>query len=160
MAAPVNVAARHRLARLVALTAAGAWPALAGAEALFDPTHSPLGQPGAPVAAGATVQKEKAAPPPRLRLIVRGPGEIRTALVDGRSVRVGDTLAAGGDTARVVSITDTRVVLARGAVRETLELLPGVERSVSLARTVAPASHPARDESRPDRGRPNESESR
>jgi hypothetical protein len=157
MAAPVNTAARRRLALAVA---AGTWPVLAGAEALFDPTRSPLGQPGAPAAAGETVPKEKAAPAPRLRLIVRGPGETRTALVDGRSVRVGDTLAVGGDTARVVSITDTRVVLARGAARETLELLPGAERSVSLARTAAQAAQPARDEGRPDRGRPNESESR
>jgi hypothetical protein len=112
------------MAALVRLLALLAFARAAAAETLIDPTVPPVGY-GEPVAAAA------AAPPkPRLQMILRGPGEVRTAVIDGRHVRVGDAL--GG--AQVERITDRAVVLARGPVRETLELLPGTEASVRARR--------------------------
>jgi hypothetical protein len=112
------------MAALVRLLAALAFAHAAAAETLIDPTVPPAGY-GEAAAAGAA-----AAPQPRLQMIVRGPGEVRTAVIDGRRVRVGDAL--GG--AQVERITDRAVVLARGQVRETLELLPGAETSVRARR--------------------------
>jgi hypothetical protein len=110
-----------------------AFAGLVRAETLIDPTRSPLGN-GAAVEA-ATKTGEPATPAPtRVQMIVRGPGETRTALIDGNNVRVGDTVRLRSGSARVERITDTSVVLARGADRETLQLLPDIERSVSCVR--------------------------
>ena len=110
--------------------------ALAGlvrAETLIDPTRSPLAERAA--AEGLAPAAESAPPPAtRLQMIVRGPGEMRTAVIDGNKVRVGDSVRVRGGTARIERITDTGVVLARGDEHETLQLLPGIERSVQCAR--------------------------
>jgi hypothetical protein len=103
-------------------------PATAGAEVLIDPTRSPLGGPGGTAAA---------APASRLQMIVRGPGETRTAIIDGVPVRVGDTVRLAAGPARVERITDTSVVLARGPARETLQLLPGLAGAVHCVRDAA-----------------------
>jgi hypothetical protein len=132
---------RGRLASLIWLVCfAGTLAGLARAEMLIDPTRSPLavrtGE-GASDGTGDGTTGKTEAPgrtPTRVQMIVRGPGEIRTALIDGSSVRVGDTVRLAGGAARVEHITDTSVVLARGETRETLQLIPGIERSVSCAR--------------------------
>jgi hypothetical protein len=113
-----------------------AFAGLVRAETLIDPTRSPLGTgPAAAEAATKTGEPATAPQPTRVQMIVRGPGETRTALIDGNNVRVGDTVRLRSGSARVERITDTSVVLARGAHRETLPLLlPGIERSVSCAR--------------------------
>ncbi len=92
-------------------------PMPAAAQALVDPTLPPASLRSAP--------NESAAPPaPKLQMILRGPDELQRALIDGRWLRVGDPLP--GSTARVLSITDSAVVLARGSQTESLELLPTI----------------------------------
>jgi hypothetical protein len=112
---------RHALAALLVLGVAGDL----GAETLIDPTRAPLGA----RAAGETAHETRTAPV-RVQMIVRGPGETRTAVIDGNNVRVGDPVRVAGGVARVERITDSSVVLARAGTRETLQLLPGIERSV------------------------------
>lgn len=136
MAASLNKLIRGRLASLAWLLCfVGSLAGLARAEMLIDPTRSPLGSRDGTATAGET-----AAPAPvRVQMIVRGPGETHTALIDGNHVRVGDTVRVASGSARVERITDTSVVLARGDARETLQLIPGIERSVQSARrTEAP----------------------
>ncbi len=92
-------------------------PMPAAAQALVDPTLPPASLRSAP--------NEAAAPPaPKLQMILRGPDELQRALIDGRWLRVGDPLP--GSTARVLSITDSAVVLACGSQTESLELLPTI----------------------------------
>lgn len=93
-------------------------PIAASAGDIADPTR-PAG-PAAPMPAQVAERTSSAdsSPPRTLQMIVRGPGEQRTALIDGVAARIGDTL--GG--ARVLRITDDSVLLANGAERITLEL--------------------------------------
>jgi hypothetical protein len=117
---------------IFALSLALAVGGLVRAETLVDPTRSPLGN---RIGEGAAPENEAAPlPATRLQMIFRGPGETRTAVIDGNDVRVGDSVRLRGGTARVERITDTSVVLARGDGRETLQLFPGVERSIQCAR--------------------------
>ena len=141
MAASLNQMLRGRLASLIWLICfAGTLAGLARAEMLIDPTRSPLAIRNGEGASDGTTDSanrktEAPAPAPtRVQMIVRGPGETRTALIEGNNVRVGDTVRLRGGTARVERITDTSVVLAHGEARETLQLIPGIERSVSCAR--------------------------
>jgi len=57
--------------------------------------------------------------------------ELRKDLPD---FRVGDTVRLRSGTARIEHISDTSVVLASAGGHETLQLLPGIERSVRCAR--------------------------
>ena len=123
----------HRAGWLFALSLAFALAGLVRAETLIDPTRSPLAERAA--AEGLAPAAESAPPPAtRLQMIVRGPGETRTAVIDGNKVRVGDSVRMRGGSARIERITDSAVVLARGDEHETLQLLPGLERSVQCAR--------------------------
>jgi hypothetical protein len=131
MAAPVT--ARARAIVLGCVLAAGA-TALFAAEPLIDPTRSPLPGRGDE---SATAAPAPAPVPTRLQMIVRGPGETRTAVIDGTKVAVGDTLSVRGATTRVERITETTVVLAHCDVKETLQLLPGTERAVRCTRPTA-----------------------
>jgi len=110
-----------------------AFAGLVRAETLIDPTRSPLGTRATAEGAAAEVDAAPTAPG-RVQMIVRGPGETRTAVIDGNSVRVGDTVRLRAGTARIENITDTSVVLASAGGHETLQLLPGIERSVRCAR--------------------------
>jgi hypothetical protein len=135
MAASLNQLLRGRLASLTWLLCfVGSLAGLARAEMLIDPTRSPLGSRDGSAGAAETA----AAPAPaRVQMIVRGPGETHTALIDGNHVRVGDTVRVASGSARVERITDTSVVLAHGETRETLQLIPGIERSVQARRADA-----------------------
>lgn len=138
MAAPVTLEPRKRRAvqGATVLLVVAAWCTVAfSADALVDPTKSPLAIRGdGDAAAAATAAPKEAPPPTRLQMIVRGPGERRTAVIDGTKVGVGETIALRGGTARVERITDTSVVLARADGKETLQLLPDAERAVRCAR--------------------------
>jgi len=136
MVASLNSILRGRRATLAwLLCLAVGLAGLARAEMLIDPTRSPLGVRGDGVAGEHEAAAAAAAPAPtRVQMIVRGPGETRTALIDGNPVHIGDSVRLAGGTARVEGITDTSVVLARGDTRETLQLIPGIERSVKCAR--------------------------
>jgi hypothetical protein len=113
----------------------------AGAEGLIDPTLPPLAQ-SASGAATPTLQAAPAAA--RVQMILRGPGELRTALIDGPALHVGDRLDAGVGAAQIVRITDSTVELLRGTARETLELVPGQAQVVRCARRGTAAGIRAR----------------
>lgn len=129
MAAPVGL---RKAALLLALA-----PLLAGSARaeLVDPTRSPIGARGNGEGATGEGRPAAAVPAPtRVQMIVRGPGETLTAVIDGNNVRVGDTVRLPTGSARVERITATSVVLARAGGRETLQLFPGIERFVHCAR--------------------------
>jgi len=129
MAAPLTL--RSCALTFVCVLAAYGAPGKA-AEPLNDPTRSPLFERTGEGTAGTAAAPAPAAT--RLQMIFRGPGETRTAVIDGNNVRVGDTVSLRGAPARVERITDTSVVLARADRRETLQLLPGTERAVRCTR--------------------------
>jgi hypothetical protein len=129
-ALPRSIARSVRDWAAAALLAASA----AGAATLIDPTLPPPSR-AAAAAIAPTGSPAAAAPAPaKLQMILRGPGELRTALIDGQALHVGDRLASGSGEARVVRITDGSVELARGAAHETLELIPGQAQIVRCAR--------------------------
>jgi len=126
MAAAVTRRIRRAAALALVVSAGG----ICAAEPLSDPTRNPLlgrAEEGAVVA-------QPAPAPTRLQMILRGPGELRTAVIDGSKVAVGDTVAVRGGTARIERITDTSVVLAHGDAKETLQLLPGTDHAVRCTR--------------------------
>jgi hypothetical protein len=125
----------------MAATALLATTVPACAETLLDPTSPPLLR-SASGAATPTLQAAPAAA--RVQMILRGPGELRTALIDGQALHVGDRLDAGGGAAQVVRITDNTVELLRGSTRETLELVPGQAHAVRCARRGTAAGARAR----------------
>lgn len=112
-----------RLSALLAAAALG--PAQASAP-LADPTQPPA----AVRHAGATAQASAPPSEPRLQMIVRGPGESRSAFVDGQPLRTGDLLTWNDRPMRVLRITDHSVELGAGSTRATLELVPGAESAV------------------------------
>jgi hypothetical protein len=69
--------------------------------------------------------------PARLSMILRGHDDVRSALIDGQLVRVGESIAIGGVAHRVTRISDNTVVLVAanesGTTQLTLELLPDAE---------------------------------
>lgn len=92
----------------------------AAAEALRDPTRPPavLYAPddGAGIATG-----------PVLQSVLISPGR-RTAVISGRSVKVGDRF----DDNRVIRINETEVVLKTGSGLQTLKLFPDVEKRTAV----------------------------
>ena len=102
------------LARL-ALLAAVLLPPAAGAQALVDPTRPP----DAPLAgSGSGAIAARAAP--RLQSVLVASSGRRVAVIDGRTVRVGDRVGE----ASVAEIADTSVTLRRGKTIETIRLYP------------------------------------
>ena len=93
------------------------------AQALTDPTRPPT----EPLPSDAPTALAPAdASKPRLQTILISPTR-KLAVIDGRTVALGERF---GD-ARLVSISETAVVLKRGDKTETLRLLPGeLEKSV------------------------------
>ena len=90
------------------------------AEALPDPTR--------PVDAGAAQTSASGADgEPVLQLIRISKTRKASAVIDGQSVQVGDSF----DGARVVVISEAKVVLKSGNVYKTLNLFPGVEKNPS-----------------------------
>jgi len=85
------------------------------AQALTDPTRPPT-EPLPSDAAAAPADASK----PRLQTILISPTR-KLAVIDGQTVALGQRF---GD-ARLVSISETAVVLKRGDRAETLRLLPG-----------------------------------
>ena len=104
-----------------ALLACGlfAGASLAAAQALQDPTRPPANlmsrQAGAVDSAAAPVKKA-----PRLQsvLIARQPGGRHVAVIDGETLRIGDSYQG----ARVTRIEQNEVELSRGNARQVLKL--------------------------------------
>lgn len=91
----------------------------AAAQALQDPTRPPASlMAGVKGAAGAPVALEG----PHLQsiLIARAPGGRHVAVIDGETVRLGDSFKG----ARVERMTQTEVVLSKGSKKQVLKLFP------------------------------------
>ena len=106
----------------------------AHAQALQDPTRPP-GQFAARDGAGPALSAQ-----PQLQsvLIARAAGGRRVAVIDGETVRLGDSFRG----ARVVRVTQAEVELARGRERQVLKLYgpaPGAGTTVATA-AAAPAA--------------------
>jgi hypothetical protein len=127
------------LRRRFATTALALLPLAAVAQPLADPTQPPPGygvRDGAPgPAAPRDARADEREGERRLQMIVRGPGELRTAVIGGVSVRAGDPVDIGGQAMRIERITDDAVHLVRGTRRATLELLPAASKAVRCAST-------------------------
>ncbi|MCA1245834.1 hypothetical protein [Massilia sp. MS-15] len=108
------------IAVLALLLAALPGPAQAASQPLRDPTRPPpqAGQPaGGSDAAGATATR---APQLQSVLVGRGRDGRQVAVIDGQSVRVGDSVQG----ARVTRIDAGEVELVRGRERQVLRLHP------------------------------------
>jgi MSHA biogenesis protein MshK len=102
-------AARHLAACLALLAASGA-----GAQALQDPTRPPAAATPTPVASGSV----SAGPQLQSILIARAAGGRHVAVIDGETVRLGETFHG----AKVARIGENEVVLVRGGERQVLRL--------------------------------------
>lgn len=114
----------------VALLAGLAWQASAGAQALRDPTQPP--QLVAP-ASSASATAQPVSSEPRLQSVListRGDGR-RVAVIDGESLRVGDTFHEF----KVVKISADKVVLRQGKLEQVLTMP-----EPSTAKAEAPAA--------------------
>lgn len=101
----------------MAMAMAALLPLAAGAQALVDPTRPP----DAPLFAdGAAAEARRG---PQLQSVLVSDHGRRVAVIDGRTVRVGDRIG----NASVASIAGTSVVLRRGKASETLRLYPKPE---------------------------------
>jgi len=120
-----------RLIQIITAVALG-WVAtqVAATEMLPDPTRPPLEAGFA--AAGANVTRDAG---PVLQSVKIAPGH-RTAVISGKLLAEGDRFG----TAKLVSISDSEVVLLGPEGRQTLKLFPGVEK---LAAHPLPAQLPA-----------------
>jgi len=116
------LAARHLAACLALLAASGA-----GAQALQDPTRPPAAATPTPAAGGSVA----AGPQLQSILIARAAGGRHVAVIDGETVRLGETFHG----ATVARIGENEVELVRGGERQVLrlyaELAPGRDRAAS-----------------------------
>lgn len=129
--------------RALAAALAQATTVALAAGSVADPTQPPTAQQPRTAAAPDGPARDS-----RLQMVIRGPGENRTALIGGQSVRVGDRIELDGSTARVAAIFDDRVVLQQGTQRETLELLPTIPAPATAPPAVPTASRTAPPSSR------------
>lgn len=111
-----------------------------------DPTVPPAAL-RAPSGAAEGTPSAATIEPLRLQMIVRGPGERRSALIDGRAVHVGDVLTTPSGAARVLRMTDSTLVLklADGAT-ETLELAPAATQMAVCKRELGAQVTPCQKE--------------
>lgn len=89
----------------------------ASAQALVDPTRPPASMDARPDATG---QAGDGLPRLQSILIAPGAGGRRVAVIDGETVRLGDSYKG----ARVARMTQSEVVLERGRERQVLRLEP------------------------------------
>ena len=97
-----------------------AWAQLAAAQALQDPTRPPasLMTRAAGAADPAAAAPAKKAPRLQSVLIARQPGGRHVAVIDGETLRIGDSYRG----ARVTRIEQNEVELGRGNARQVLKL--------------------------------------
>ena len=93
---------------------------LAGAQALQDPTRPPASLAAPQPGAAGTVTGARLERAPRLQsvLIARQPGGRHIAVIDGETLRLGDSYKG----ARVTRIAQNEVELRRGNARQVLTL--------------------------------------
>lgn len=109
----MDEAVKKTILVLAASLGLAALPAAAQSSRSFDPTRPPAGIDRLAPDAGASAE-------PRLQsvLIAPGPGGRHVAVIDGDTVRLGDTWRG----ARVASMRRNEVVLVRGAQRQVLRM--------------------------------------
>lgn len=98
------------------------------AEQLRDPTR--------PADMLGRGQAEVAAPGPVLQSVLISQ-QRRIAIISGKTLRVGDKF---GDS-RIVSITETEVVLQNGKAQKTLKLFPDVQKRLTSSGANAKTDH-------------------
>jgi len=118
----MDEAVKNLILRLLACLALAQSPA--SAQALLDPTRPPAGMDRSTTETGALDDA------PRLQsvLIARHAGGRHIAVIDGETVRLGDTFKG----ARVARVGADEVVLVRGSERQVLRMdapLPGMSRA-------------------------------
>lgn len=86
----------------------------------------PLRPPSAPASSGAETVQE--ASPNQLQSVLISPSR-KLAVINGQTVALGGRI---GD-ATLARVSETGVVLKRGATLETLHLLPGIEKKKAVA---------------------------
>jgi MSHA biogenesis protein MshK len=93
---------------------------LAAAQALQDPTRPPASLMARQAGAADTAAAAPARKAPRLQsvLIARQPGGRHVAVIDGETLRIGDSYQG----ARVTRIEQNEVELSRGNARQVLKL--------------------------------------
>ena len=98
----------------------------AQAQALEDPTRPP-----AMLMPGASASAAVAASGPHLQsvLIARQDGGRHVAVIDGQTVRLGETYKG----AQVTHMSETEVVLQRGSERQVLTLFPAPQKATPAA---------------------------
>ena len=126
------------MAALLALASSLVHAAAPSIQGLPDPTRPPAA--AAPAQAGADAASA-AVPQLQSVLVGQAAGERRVAVIDGESVRVGESFRG----ARVVRIADNEVELLRGRERQVLRLYSADSGARGMTR-VAPAAH------RPEKG--------
>ena len=126
------------LLALLALAAGPLHAAAPSSQGLPDPTRPPAV--AAPAQAGADAAPA-AVPQLQSVLVRQAAGERRIAVIDGESVRVGESFRG----ARVIRIADNEVELLRGRERQVLRLYAPETGAHGMTR-VAPAAH------RPEKG--------
>ena len=115
-------------------------PAATLARGLQDPTQPPANAARQPDATAMADAPPRA--PAQLQMIVRGPGETRTALIDGRALRVGDALEIDGGSARVVAIAEGAVRLRRADGSTTSLELNAAAEAIRCKRRIADHTQP------------------
>jgi MSHA biogenesis protein MshK len=126
-------------AALLALAAGLVHAAAPSSQGLPDPTRPPAA--AAPAQAGADAAS---AAVPQLQSVLVGQtaGERRIAVIDGESVRVGESFRG----ARVVRIADNEVELLRGRERQVLRLYAPDAGATGMTRVVRTAHRPEKGE--------------
>lgn len=111
----MDEAVKRALVFLLLLAASGA-----GAQALQDPTRPPASLMAPRSGGGDAAAGAKAERAPRLQsvLIARQPGGRHVAVIDGETLRIGDSFRG----ARVTRIEQNEVELRRGNQRQVLTL--------------------------------------
>lgn len=97
------------------------------AQGLSDPTRPPGASSGMTQAAGPG--EELAISATQLQSVLIAPGR-RVAVINGQAVALGGMVGE----AKVVKISETEVVLRRGAENEVLKMYPGVEKQATKRR--------------------------
>lgn len=110
----------HPVLMLLALAAPAA------AQGLPDPTRPPANL-MAPAASGTPAPERSGAPQLQSILIARHPGGRHVAVIDGQTLRLGDSYRG----ARVDSMSETEVVLVRGSKKQVLKLFPAAPKNAA-----------------------------
>ncbi len=114
------------MARLPPVLMLLALAAPAAAQGLPDPTRPPANL-MAPAASGTPAPERSGGPQLQSILIARHPGGRHVAVIDGQTLRLGDSYRG----ARVDSMSETEVVLVSGSKKQVLKLFPAAPKNAA-----------------------------